>query len=517
VTGQLPSNTVYARRMVAAVLSGASATFITRLVGILTLPLTLHLLGLSLFGLWAIISVITNSQFLVDFGMASVTAKFVAQAEATGDRPAIIRSLAVGVGFYLILSVLVAALLLPLVGNVPTWFHLQSAAEHDARLLWLGGIGLFALSNLPIALSATLLGLHRWTAANAGIVASQVPLTITLILAEARGWGAAGVLGAMTAMYVAQTIWMAIAYARYLPSAVPNSIHHHIRFRTFLGFGSRVQLTTMADFFALQAPKIVVGVAAGSTAAARLDLAFRVPLAASAFLLPLLPPLIPAAARLATQPAQAAMAGLFDRATRYMLGGAGLIFTLVVFIGPDALAAWLGAPGSGLEWPIRLLAVALLLYTLPGVLISMATGAGRLRVVLQYKAVVVALSAALLVPLTHAAGVVGASAAVLASFAGGFAYLVISANQVLGAGARTVWARALGRTAAACTASLLSGVLAVVLLHAVGVNGAAWFGGVAVGLTYLGMSAMLKVLTVGELAELVRASPLRRLTSRLRG
>ena len=192
--------------MVAAVLSGASAAFITRLVGILTLPLTLHLLGLSLFGLWSIVSVITNSQFLVDFGMASVTAKFVAQAEAAGDRRAIVRSLAVSTGFYVLLSVAVAAVLLPLVGNVTTWFHLSSGSAADARLLWVGGVVLFAISNLPIALSAALLGLHRWTAANAGIVASQVPMAITLIIADRKGWGAAGVLAAMTCMYTVQAL-----------------------------------------------------------------------------------------------------------------------------------------------------------------------------------------------------------------------------------------------------------------------------------------------------------------------
>lgn len=502
--------------MVAAVLSGASAAFITRLVGILTLPLTLHLLGLSLFGLWSIVSVITNSQFLVDFGMASVTAKFVAQAEAAGDRRAIVRSLAVSTGFYVLLSVAVAAVLLPLVGNVTTWFHLSSGSAADARLLWVGGVVLFAISNLPIALSAALLGLHRWTAANAGIVASQVPMAITLIIADRKGWGAAGVLAAMTCMYTVQALWMAVAFVRYLPKANPGATHHRIGYRTFLGFGSRVQLTTMADFFALQAPRVITGVVAGSAAAARLDLALRLPLAAAAFLLPLLPPLIPAAARLAAQRPQASMAGLFDRANRYMLGAAGLIFALVVFVGPDALVVWLGAPARGLDWAVRLLAVALFLYTVPGILISMATGVGRLRVVLQYKAVVVAVGAALLVPLIDEWGVIGAAAAVLASFMVSFGYLVAASNKVLGVGTRAAWMRGLVRTSAAILIGACAGILVVLVLHSIGVTGAVWLGSGALVLTYALAAAMLRLLTLGELSELVRASPLRALAHRPR-
>ncbi|MBJ7596311.1 MAG: hypothetical protein JF886_15895 [Candidatus Dormibacteraeota bacterium] len=498
----------YARRMVSGVLSGTVQVFIARFVGLLTLPVVLSLLGLNLFGLWTIVAVVTNSQFLIDFGMASVITRFVAVTAARGDRQGATRILRMGAGFYLGLSLVVALILLPLTAQVTAWFALPRGVTADAQVLWVGGICLFAVSNLSIVLSATLLGLQRLSHANTAVVISQIPYASLLVVAMREHWGTIGLLSAVATMYVVQIAWMGIAVARYLPAHSPIELHERVGFGAFLRFGSLVQLANTADFYVLQAPKVVAGIVGGAASAARFDIALRLPMAAFALLLPLLPPLIPSAARHAAAGSANSLVALFARGTRYMAGAAGLIFIMVMIAGPEFLVVWLGSPGSGLAWPLRLLTGALLLYTLPGIITSMGTGTGQMRVVVQFKGLLAASITVALLPLHALAGITGIAAAVLAGFALSFAYLVLRADLILGQGTRATWLAALGRCAVACSGALLVGATVIVTLQAAKVPPATWAASLAAGATYIALAAYLRMMTRAEIGELFRSSPL---------
>jgi len=398
----------YGRRLVAGALSGAWTTLWARLVGFLVVPMLVSILGLNLYGVWAIASLLIGSQGLLDLGMSAGSAKFVAEAQERGDGPEVRRILKISIVGYSILSAVFALVLVPLVPHLPRWLRLPPAEFADARLLFVGAVFLYALSNYVVALKAVLQGLQRLTAANVSVAAAQIPYVLLILLAWSLDWGPLGALLGLTALYGTQGMLMLLFVMYRLPGG--GSPTKPTTLRTLFSFGARVQLITVVDFLVLHAPKAVGGFLLGASAAGQLDLAMRLPLVASGLVLPLLPPLLPAASRLAARGSSAMLEGLFERSLRYLAAVAFLVFGVLFVAGPSFLHWWVGPAASGLDAPLRYFAIGLLAQTLAGGATSIAIGAGQPGLVARYEALLLLSTVILLVAVRGDFGIEGIAA-----------------------------------------------------------------------------------------------------------
>jgi hypothetical protein len=139
------------------------------------------------------------------------------------------------------------------------------------------------------------------------------------------------------------------------------------------------------------------------------------------------------------------------------------IFAAVFVFGPDVLRIWLGSNGADLELSVRLLTVALLVHTLPGVATTIAQ-AGFVGLVVRYKVLLMLVTASL-VPLGAAvAGVDGISGAILIGFLVSFLYVQSKIGLVVGTVGRREMQRALLQATGAALVSAVLGLLSYWLL-----------------------------------------------------
>jgi O-antigen/teichoic acid export membrane protein len=386
------------------------------------------------------------------------------------------RVVLLSLAFYTLLSLLVAALVLPTLSQIPHAFHVPDPAQSAARGLLLGAVILFALSNYTLVFRAVLQGLQRLEVANIAGFVSQAAYLALLVLAWLRGWGPAGVVAATTSLYLVQTVLLGVAIIRYLPSGVAAS--PWVNMRSLLSYGGQIEVIVLADFVALAAPKLLAGVLLGASAAGRLDIAMRLPLAASAVVLPILPPLLPAASRLSTLRHATSLQDLNARATRYLAVLTLPIFAGVFVFGPPLISNWLGPSAAHLDISIRLLTVALLAHTLPGAATALAMGVGLAGLVARYKMLLLVITALLLFPAAKFLGLDGISGAILVGFIVSFLYLQFRMTVLVGRVGRRQMERALLRATGATVASTACGFFIYWLLMIAQIGFAPWLAAV---------------------------------------
>lgn len=422
-----PFGPTYSQRMARGAISGLGAMLAARLIGIIALPLVIGLLGVPLYGAWVIASILISTQGLFDLGMAATTARYTAQAEARNDRRAGIRVASTGLVVYSLLSVAVGASLVLLAPQLTNLIRLPPSLRADGLILFWGAALLFAISSYTVVAGSVLLGLQRLHWANAAAVVSQVCYFVTLMVARWMALGVRGVLLAMGTLYLVQLSIMVAGIWRWFPNGPSTGPPPTVRELT--AFGGTVQLIVIADFIALQLPKVLAASLGGAVMAARLDVAMRLPFTLTSIALPLLPPLLPAASRLTESKDDGRMRDLVSRSLQYVSLLALPMFAVLLAFGPEVLKAWVGPVGDGAGLTLRLLSIAALAHVLPGVLTSLALGSGKAELVLRYKLVLV-LCLILLSPLVMTGDPLEGIAADMAlSFSLASAYLAVTAKR----------------------------------------------------------------------------------------
>ena len=466
----------YQRRMAVGVLSGMWGMLAGRAAALVAVPFLVRALGLPLYGVLSIAGILIGSQGLMDLGVSSATTKFVAEAQAASDRREAWRILRLALAAYTVVSVVFALIMAGLLNRIPRWLHLAPALYAPAKILLAGAVVLYALTNYAWVLSSVLQGLQRLGIVNTAVAISQVPYLVVIILTVRYGWGAQGVIAALSCLYGAQILLMISLLFFCMPSGPDTGYRHGLR--SFIGFGASMQFAQWAQFAAFQLPRVLAGIYLGA-ATARLDLALRLPIFAAGVAAPLFPTLIPAASRLSAQGRSGSLRELYTKATRY-LGVAALPASAVVLVaGPRILRWWIGPAAIGLSWPVRVLAAAFLINTITGIATSMLIGIGKPGVVARYNGFLLILSFIFLFGVRGTGGILGFAAAMGGAIAGSAFYVVYQAGRTFSASFAEHLNAALPSIASVAVAATV-GVFAGRVVYAVARAGA-FPAGLAVG------------------------------------
>jgi O-antigen/teichoic acid export membrane protein len=420
----------YRRRMVQGVIAGGLLTPVLRATSLMTVPLLIRILGIDLYGVLSISLLMTGSQGLLDLGMTAAVIKYVAQAQARGDRRETWRVLRLGLVGYTIVNLLFAGIAVALLARLPDWLQVPGEQQNAARLILGASVITYAASNYVFVFAGSLQGMQRLVSVNVALAAGQAGYVVLLALTWLLGWGVAGVIVAQICLFGLQLVVLIpaqFAYAPRGPSAATS-----VSWRQFVRVGATVQFVTVADFAVFQAPKLLVGVALGASAAGRLDLAFRLPMVASALVMPMLPPLLPAAARAAAAGHRDMLSELYERGGRF-LGLAAFPLTAGAFaFGPQLLEALVGDAAQGLDTVVRVLSVAMLAHTLPGAATAVAIGSGHNSLATSYKAIQLAIAAAGFILVRAEQGPLGPAVSVCIAFVVSGAYVMVRARRLFG-------------------------------------------------------------------------------------
>lgn len=223
--------------------------------------------GMSAWGLWAMLSVFTGYVALLDLGLGGGFAKFVAEYAARKEYERISSVASVGFFFYLVLGSLVVGIGWLCIDPLVTLFqhlgnqHVETAFLDDIRFLLWWGLVLYAASNCISVFSAVQTGLQRMDIVNViGFVASLLKVFATVYWVHA-GYGVRGLLYASAVVfsfYAAASVVAAVALVpglRVSPWRVTGPA-----VRELVSFGWKTQVSRLSNVVSFETDKLIVGI-----------------------------------------------------------------------------------------------------------------------------------------------------------------------------------------------------------------------------------------------------------------
>jgi O-antigen/teichoic acid export membrane protein len=488
---------IRARQLAGASVGIGAVTVWLALLGLVTTPFLIHRLGVSRYGVFALITIMGAYLSNLEFGFGQATTAFLARAHATRDTAT--ERAVIGTSFCVFLAGGVLAMTVALVGApwiVRTFVHVP-APFHDEAVdaVRLGALIVFA-SFLSSFFSSALRALARLRVVIASRAVLGTGASVSAVAVVALGGGLRPVLVALAGVSMAMAGVLGLALAMLTTGSLRPRLHIST-LRAMAGFGALVLVAGLAYQAMLQGPPTVLAAHASTRQVA----AYSVPNLVLGQLA-----VLASATSLAFFPFASAASASADRGRLAAVYRSNLRLTLLV-MGPVAaylaifahplLATWID-PGfaSMAAGPLRFLAGAALMLALSSPPADVARGLERPAWVTAFtaSAAIVAIGVAFVAVTTH-----GAAGVAFALFAG---LCVATIPFIFIVGARLLELRVDG-----LLASLITPVLAVTGVAAIDALAAAISSGFvagAVSTSIYGLAVFRLVLYERERAALQR-------------
>ncbi len=378
-------------------------------VGLALTPFLIHRLGLEAYGVWALALTLTFAggyASLSELGIEGATVRYVAEASADDDLPALNRavctSLAVFCAIALLLAPILVALAHPLVLLFDVPPHLRVAGTTCFALV--GGQLAFELpARAFVAVLEGTQNFVEYQSVELGRALLQAALYVIVVL---RGWGIAGLGGALAVSSLAALLayWIlahrAVAGLRASPFSASRA-----ELRRLVRFGGGVFSLRLVSTVYNQMDKAIVGIALGPRPVGLYEIANKVNLGAATISSVSVSAVVPAAASLRRE--AALLRDMFVRGSCYATA-ASLPFAVAVFIfAKPLLLSWIGPSALPAVGAVRLFACYEAMQMVNNVGSTMIFGVGRIRLPLVVNTVATLLNLVLSIALVHPLGFSG--------------------------------------------------------------------------------------------------------------
>lgn len=444
VRDTIARNTVFnaAGRLFVAVVNVALMVYIVRRV------------GEAGYGVWGLTAAFTSYIALVDLGMGSGYAKYIAEHAARNEHREVSAVVSTGFFLYFFLGAVIIAVGWPFLDQLIDLFFVVArkqdmkdlALVEDLRFLFKWGLVLFAVANCVSAFSAVQTGLQRMGITNILSVASVLLKVAATVFFLEFGYGVRGLLYA-NALVLCVFAVATIATAFWLFPALRVSPWRMNRptFRRLFGFGWRSQVSRLANLIMFETDVIIVAllfqgfglVGLYNIGVGLANKVRQVPLL-------LLSALVPAASDLDARSDEERLQLLYLRATKYTAAVAIPLALFTITVAGTVTRLLFGEGYETAAWVLRIMAFGYVANTLPGAGVSVVLGKGRAD--LQMKAGLISMIAniVLTVALVLTVGFWGIPVATAASMFLSWAWFTRAVTPVLGVPPRKLLAAAMG-------------------------------------------------------------------------
>ncbi len=381
-------------------------------ISLVTMSLTIRMLGAEGYGLLTLIAVIPNYFLFADFGMAMASVRFGAAAYSDGDLEQEGRIVRTGAFVALITSVPIALAIIFLAGFIISFFdriplELQGEAAAALRIAAVTLVINFLCSILNTP-QLTRLRMDLNTFVNAG---SRIVGLIATPIVVYLGFGVVGAVAALLAASLLNLAGHIIVSSRLLPALLDWSVDRE-KMRPMIQFGSSLVLSTVAALFLANIeksllPKIVSVEALGYYTAAFIFITMT-----TMFSNAMIQSLIPAFSRLQNDENREQLQALYARGIRLTLIGLAPAIVFLIIIAKPFFTIYAGENFGAESPPLFYILLWGLVFNVPAYLpyaAIMARGRTDLFAKLFFIEMIPYLLVVIL--LTQQFGAVGAAAA----------------------------------------------------------------------------------------------------------
>lgn len=379
------------------------------LVGLALTPFLIHRLGLEAYGVWALALTFTFAGGYValsELGIEGATVRYVAEASAARDLPALNRIVCTSLGVFcalaLILAPIAVALAHPLVQLFGVSAHLHRTATACFALA-----GAQLAFELPArAFVAVLEGTQQFVVyqtVELGRTLLQAALYVFVLL---QGWGVVGLGVALAASSLAALIayWILAHRAVVGLHASPFGVRRAELLR-LARFGGGVFTLRLVSTVYNQMDRAIVGIALGPRPVGFYEIANKVNLGVATVSSVSVSAVVPTAASLHRE--ALLLRDMFVRGSCYATAVAAPVAVAAFIFARPLLFSWIGPSALPAVSAARLFAAYEALQMVNNVGSTMLYGLGRIRFPLFVNAAATLLNLALSIALVHSLGFSG--------------------------------------------------------------------------------------------------------------
>jgi len=402
------------------------------LVILLLIPYILHKLGVQVFAVWSLVFVVANYLGLLDFGIRTSFAKYIAEYHTKRDQESIIAVINSGLIFYLPFSLLIISLAVILKGPIISLLKIPPPIHKESMFAILGMVLIFSMNNVFSIFEAVLVGLQRMDVQNKIMIfASIFNIAGTFFFLE-KGFGIRGLVinyGIVSFVIIMLNLYFSyrlLPYIRIGLSKVDKKI-----FRKLFNYGIKMQICNFASMIHLQADKLILSYFLGLNFVTFYELGQKAARAIKTLPVLLLSALVPAVSELEASNDKEKLKELYERGSKYISLMAFPLIFLSIIVAPDLINLWVGDKFSWAILSFQILIISYGINVLTGMGTSMVRGIGKPEYETRYAVLTLVMQLVLSITLVQIFGFRGILASVLITCVVAALYFLLTFHKLV--------------------------------------------------------------------------------------
>lgn len=407
-------------------------------------PYIVWRIGLDDYGVWGLVASFAGYVALLDLGLGSGYAKFIAEYFARGERQRISHLIATAVFTYALIGVALALIGFPLLGaaagKLGEWLGVSQVDSGTLVFLVQFSFTLFLMGNCIAPFTSVQSGLQRMDLTNTvGFAMSLIKVVATVALVE-LGYGLRGLMYSSAIVFAAYALTSVIIAYRLVPGLrITPLAFARAELGALFSYGWRAQIARLSNLITFETDLLIVGFVFKSTGLlgaykVGVELANKV----RQVPLMLIGALLPAASDLDAREDERRLQRLYVVSTKYI---AAVTVPLAIFCACTSqplMRAWMGGglETAGIVFALIISGYAANILQGPGV--SVALGMGRPDVQMRTGLISMACNIALTVTFVYPFGYVGVASATAISMYASMAWFLIAMRGLTRVSAATV-------------------------------------------------------------------------------
>ncbi|HCC47242.1 MAG TPA: hypothetical protein DEQ38_03870 [Elusimicrobia bacterium] len=396
------------------------------LLNILITPYIVLRLGNEQFGIWALVFAVVGYFYLIDMGIGSAYAKFIAECYAKNEHKKLNEIVATGLVFNIAVSSVVVLLTAVSGKWVIGILKIPQAYHGEAVFALLGAVVVFSLSQVSGVFSSVVIGLQRMDLGNKISIAVSIANTAGTILVLESGFGIRGLVVNFAITALLTGLSNLYATVKLLPSfSIGVSEISFETFKMLFSYGIKIQASNISSLMNLQTQKVFLGYFMNMSAVTFYELGSKVSNTARSLPMLLFSAVTPASSELYSQSDTGRLNKLYLKGSKYLYS---ITIPMAVFLFFDAgliMTSWMGKGYESSTLVIQFLVTGYFFNLLTGLATSMARGTGDVVYEMKSSILILALNIPLSIILINKIGLMGALIAASGTIIIGSIYYMI--------------------------------------------------------------------------------------------
>lgn len=402
------------------------------LANLILVPYILHKLGVQVFAVWSLVFVVTNYLGVLDFGIRTSFAKYIAEYHTKKDQNSINAVINCGIIFYLVFSLFIVALAFLLREPIVSLLKIPSAVHDESIFAIMGMMLILSLNNTFSIFESVLVGLQRMDVQNKIMIfASIFNIAGTFFFLE-KGFGIRGLVlnyGILSVVILVLNIYF--SYRLFPQIQIGLSWVDKKIFKILFNYGMKMQVCNFAAIIYTQADKIILSHFLGLSYVTFYELGQKAANAVRMFPILMISALVPAVSELEASDNKEKLLELYERGSKYISLVVFPLIFLSVIVASDLINLWVGDKFSLTVLSFQVLIIGYGINVLTGMGTSMVRGIGKPEYETRYALLTLIMQIVLSIILVQIIGYRGVLISVLTTSIVAALYFLLTLHRLL--------------------------------------------------------------------------------------